>query len=265
MFKPHYQLICLIQLLVLLILVLGCSHTRVGHPVWGVTRRFPVPAVGREAKASPYDFTRLEEGRGLFIFSYSITFKGPNRQKAKTSTGLRVWEHDFKVRTLGWKEDLRSDNVDTITKLGLIPVGRRYKGMVEELLEENDNEDSGLDRYLISQGFSDLPSVITIADGFISVFSGHGGAIFEMRYQRGRIVYGGHVYVNGVGARLNLKVTDCYVDDIGPILKRFAEELDGVEIITDLMTLPPPPPIDSTRIIDTIRPEPRREVEFDDL
>ena len=248
-------------------MVLSCSKTRVGHPVWGVTRRFPIPAVGREARAKPYDFSKLEEGRGLYVFSYEITFKGPNRDKAKTSTGLRVWEHDFTVRTPVWKEDMRSDNVDTITKLGLIPVGRSVKGPRVLLFGEEpfaELKDFG-------EPIVRIPTTdpVMIAGGaamhFISVFSGHDGPEFEMKYRKGQIVYGGRIEVNGVGTKVRMRISDCFSQDIGPILRRFADQLDGVEIITDLMTLPPPPPIDSTRIIDTIRPEPRREVDFDDL
>ena len=260
MLKKNFRFISLIQLTLLSALILSCggSSTRVGHPVYGVTRRFPIPAVGREAKLKPYDFTQLQEGKGLYVFSYEITYQGPDREVPKTSTGIRIWEHDFHEpveQAPKWKVIADAQLPDTVTKSGLIPVCRNFEGLFIELFDDQAEEAAKVyqasaeiveltDKYRSTPIFPKVVKVsnyAAVVEHLIGVFSGHAGPKFEMRYRRGRLVYGGHVWVNGVGKKLQVKVTDCFIDDIRPIQERFADQLEGIEIITDLMTFPPPP------------------------
>ena len=203
MFKKNFKLFSLIQLTLLSALILSCgaSTPRVGYPILGVTRRFPIPAVGREAKLKPYDFTQLEEGIGLYVFSYEIKFKRAGHEVARTSEGIRIWEHRFDGK-----------QGDLITKAGLMPI---LKG-------------KGSNLHQFSKSGPEAVALIGLSD----VLTNRYGPEFDMKYQKGCIAYGGRVIIDATVEPCKIIIEQHFDEDIGPIKDYFKENLDEIEILT---------------------------------
>lgn len=90
--------VAIITTLGLGLLLISCTSYSLKTPKSGETWKFFKKNTSQAKEISDYDFSKLKEGYGLFIFSYEI--KGPlNENDAKNQgslkSGVRVWEYKF--------------------------------------------------------------------------------------------------------------------------------------------------------------------------
>ncbi len=121
-FSIGKQIINNISVFILIILLLSilssCVANRIKEPSLGITYKFYTHKPQEIRLDAKYDFSRLEKGYGLLIFSYALDgFKDINRNENIIKKGVRIWEYKFSAQ---------DEDINIITKnLTLFNVHKR--------------------------------------------------------------------------------------------------------------------------------------------